>query len=94
MDSKPLPAKGTSPLVFVGGGVAGLGLILGGALMAEGGPLVAEVRRVVEGIARSPLEIVLSALGKDAPLCGSLLIAVTEARKHVRLRLGEARAAR
>ena len=69
-------------------------IVLGGALMAEGGPLVAQVRKVVEGIARSPLEIVVSALGKDAPLCGSLLVAATEARNHVRLRLGEARAAR
>jgi predicted NBD/HSP70 family sugar kinase len=69
-------------------------IVLGGALMAEGGPLVAQVRTVVERIARSPLEIVVSALGKDAPLRGCLLMAATEARKHVRLRLGEARAAK
>ena len=69
-------------------------IVLGGALMAQGGPLVAEVRTVVERIARSPLEIVVSALGKDAPLRGCLLVAATEARKQVRLRLGEARAAK
>jgi hypothetical protein len=45
-------------------------------------------------MARVPLEIVVSALGKDAPLCGSLLVAATEARKQVRLRLGEARVAK
>ena len=69
-------------------------IVLGGALMAQGGPLVAEVRKVVERIARAPLEIVVSALGKDAPLCGSLLVAATEARKQVRLRLDEARVAK
>src|SRR5687767_6481654 len=69
-------------------------IVLGGALMAQGGPLVAEVRKVVERIARAPLEIVLSELGKDAPLCGSLLVAATEARRQVRLRLDEARVAK
>lgn len=69
-------------------------IVLGGALMAQGGPLVAEVRTVVERIARAPVELVVSALGKDAPLCGCLLLAATEARRQVRLRLGEARVAK
>ena len=43
-------------------------VVLGGALMAQGGPLVAEVRKVVERIARAPVELAVSALGKDAPL--------------------------
>jgi predicted NBD/HSP70 family sugar kinase len=68
-------------------------VVLGGALMAQGGPLVAEVRKVVERIARAPVELVVSALGKDAPLCGSLLVAATEARRRLRMMLGEARAA-
>jgi predicted NBD/HSP70 family sugar kinase len=69
-------------------------VVLGGALMAQGGPLVAEVRQVVERIARAPVELAVSALGKDAPLCGCLLVAATEARKQVRMRLGEARVAK
>ena len=66
-------------------------IILGGALFAEGAPLFEEVRKVVLRIARAPLEIVLSALGKDAPLSGTLLVAGTEARRRVRQRLREAR---
>ena len=69
-------------------------IVLGGALFAQAEPLVHEVRKVVERIARAPLEIVVSALGKDAPLCGCLLMAATEARRQVRLRLREARVAR
>jgi predicted NBD/HSP70 family sugar kinase len=69
-------------------------IVLGGSIMAQGGPLVAEVRRVVTRLARAPVELVVSALGKDAPLCGCLLVAATEARKQVRLRLEEERVAR
>ena len=69
-------------------------IVLGGAIMAQGGPLVAEVRNVVERIARAPVELVVAALGKDAPLCGCLLVAATEARQQVRLRLGDARIAK
>jgi predicted NBD/HSP70 family sugar kinase len=66
-------------------------IILGGALFVEADPLFEEVRRVVLRIARSPLEIALSALGKDAPLSGTLLVAGMEARRRVRQRLREAR---
>jgi predicted NBD/HSP70 family sugar kinase len=66
-------------------------IILGGALFAEAEPLFEEVRRVVLRIARSPLEIALSALGKDAPLSGTLLVAGLEARRLMRQRLREAR---
>jgi glucokinase len=68
-------------------------IVLGGSLIAQGEPLVTEVRKVVERIARAPLEIVVSALGKDAPLCGSLLMAATEARRQVRQRLRQERVA-
>jgi glucokinase len=62
-------------------------IVLGGSLIAQGEPLVAEVRATTERITRTPLKIVVSALGKEAPLCGALLVASTEARRQVRLRL-------
>ncbi len=68
-------------------------IILGGALFAQAEPLVHEVRKVVSRIARAPLEIVVSALGKEAPLWGSLLVASKEARRQLRLRMREARIA-
>jgi predicted NBD/HSP70 family sugar kinase len=68
-------------------------IILGGALFAKADPLVEEVRKVVKRIARAPLEIVVSVLGKEAPLAGSLLVAATEAKRQVRLRLREERVA-
>jgi glucokinase len=68
-------------------------IVLGGALFAQAEPLVHEVRKVVSRISRPPLEIVVSALGKEAPLWGSLLVASREARRQVRLRMREARIA-
>jgi predicted NBD/HSP70 family sugar kinase len=68
-------------------------IVLGGALFAQAEPLVHEVRKVVSRISRAPLEIVVSALGKEAPLWGSLLMASREARRQLRLRLREARIA-
>ncbi|HET7747375.1 MAG TPA: ROK family protein [Vicinamibacteria bacterium] len=68
-------------------------VVLGGALMAQGGPLVAEVEKVVKRLSRAPVEIAVSALGKDAPLCGCLLMAATEARRRMPLILGAAEAA-
>lgn len=66
-------------------------IVLGGALFAQAEPLVHEVRRVVGRITHSTIEIVHSALGNEAPLSGSLLLAATEARQQVRLRLREGR---
>jgi glucokinase len=68
-------------------------IVLGGALFAEAEPLVLAVRAVVRRIARSPLEIVVAALGKEAPLAGCVLMAATEARGQVSLRLRKARLA-
>ena len=67
-------------------------IVLGGALFAQAEPLVAEVRRVVERIRRSPMEIVPSLLGKDAPLSGCLLVAANDARQRLRHGLRENRA--
>ncbi len=68
-------------------------VVLGGALIAQGEPLVHKLRAMVERIAPSAPQIVVSALGKEAPLWGSLLVAATEARQRLRLRLREARRA-
>lgn len=59
-------------------------MVLGGALFANAAPLVAEVRDVVRRIARSPIEVGLAALGKEAPLIGCLLLAATAACDRLR----------
>jgi glucokinase len=62
-------------------------IVLGGALVVQAEPLVQEVRRIVERIVPGSAKIVISALGKEAPLWGSLLVATTEAREWLRQRL-------
>jgi glucokinase len=59
-------------------------VVLGGAMFAQAQPLVDAVRRVVHRISRTKFEVVLSALGKEAPLAGCLLIGAMEARRHLR----------
>jgi glucokinase len=66
-------------------------IVLGGALFAQAESLVHEVRKIVERIRRSPMEIVSSALGKEAPLSGCLLVASNDARQRLRHGLREAR---
>jgi predicted NBD/HSP70 family sugar kinase len=66
-------------------------IVLGGALITHGRPLVEEVRRIVRQIVPTPPAIVVSALGKEAALWGSLLVATTEARERLRRSLREAR---
>lgn len=68
-------------------------IVLGGALVAQGEPLVRKVRRIVGRILPTPAEIVISALGKEAPLWGSLLVATTQARERLRRGLREVRGA-
>jgi glucokinase len=86
--------------VLVGIAVANLSVVvdpslvvLAGALMAEGLPIVPEVRRIVGQVVPAPPEIVLSALGKEAPLWGCLLMAAEEARSRLRHQLRVAAAA-
>jgi predicted NBD/HSP70 family sugar kinase len=62
-------------------------IVLGGAMFAKAEGLLGEVRRVVQSITRAPMRMVLSELEKDAPHLGSLLLAATEARRQLRLRL-------
>jgi glucokinase len=60
-------------------------VVLGGAMFAQAEPLVDAVRAVVSKIvARQPFEVVLSALGKEAPLAGCLLVGAMEARRKLR----------
>jgi predicted NBD/HSP70 family sugar kinase len=59
-------------------------IVMGGSLVAQGPALVDDVRRVVGQIVPTPSPIVMSALGPEAPLVGSLLMAVTEARLRLR----------
>jgi len=68
-------------------------IVLGGALVTQGEPLVQEVRRIVSRIVPTPTDIVVSALGKEAPLWGSLLVATREAHERLRQRLREVRVA-
>lgn len=67
-------------------------VVLGGALGAQGEPLLGRVRQIVGRIMPKPPSIVLSDLDKDAPLWGSLLVATGEAREQVRSELGRRRA--
>lgn len=68
-------------------------VVLGGALFAQAEPLLHEVRAIVSRIARAPIEIVVSTLGKEAPLAGSLLVAAKEAREILRRQLRHSRTA-
>jgi predicted NBD/HSP70 family sugar kinase len=65
-------------------------VVLAGALVAEGLPVVPEVQRIVARVVPEPPQIVLSALGKEAPLWGCLLVAADAARSRLRQQLREA----
>jgi glucokinase len=66
-------------------------VVLGGALVAEGTQVVERVQKIVERIVPTPPRIVLSELHEEAPLWGSLLIAMTEARRRLRRNLSPVR---
>ena len=63
-------------------------VVLGGALGMQGEPLLRRVRQIVGRIMPAPPAVVASDLDKDAPLWGSLLVAIREARERVRRELG------
>jgi len=80
--------------VFIGMAVANLAvvvdpslIVLAGAMMTQSELLVREVRRVVSRVVPATPEIVVSALGKEAPLWGCLLVAGNEARLRLRQQL-------
>jgi predicted NBD/HSP70 family sugar kinase len=62
-------------------------IVLAGATVTQSELLVHEVRRVVGRVVPASPEIVVSALGKEAPLWGCLLVAGDEARSRLRLQL-------
>jgi len=59
-------------------------VVLGGALVDQGEPLVREVRRIVRRVVPGLSEVVVSTLGKEAPLWGCLLVAMNQAREELR----------
>jgi glucokinase len=59
-------------------------IVLGGAMFAQAGRLVELVRSVVQRLSRTTFDVVLSELGKEAPLAGCLLVAANEARAQLR----------
>jgi glucokinase len=67
-------------------------VVLGGALLA-GGALLEPVRQIVSRFIPMPSAIVTTSLDKDAPLWGSLLVAMREARERLRNELGQRRPA-
>jgi predicted NBD/HSP70 family sugar kinase len=62
-------------------------IVLGGARVAQGPALVDEVRRIVGRIVPTPSRILVSELGEEAPLWGSLLLAMNEGRELLREQL-------
>jgi glucokinase len=68
-------------------------IVLAGVLMADDEPLLPAVQKVVKQIVPEPPQMVVSALGKEAPLWGTLLMAANEARRQLRLHLREPRRA-
>ncbi len=59
-------------------------IVLGGALIAHAPHLIDDIRRIVGRIVLTPSGIMESTLGEEAPLWGSVLHSVTEARHRLR----------
>lgn len=94
-DGDPLARKAVhETTTLIGMAIANLSVVLdpsiivvGGPLFATGPALIDDVRRIVSRIVPTPGQIVTSALGEDAPLIGSLLVATIEARDRLRRQL-------
>jgi predicted NBD/HSP70 family sugar kinase len=59
-------------------------IVLGGAMFADAAPLVDAVGQIARQIARTPFDVVVSALGKEAPLAGCMLVGAGEAQRVLR----------
>ena len=66
-------------------------LVLNGPFMEDGGDVLERVRSVVSRIIPRPPKVVCSTLGDGAMLCGSLLVAMQEARGRLRRLLRDPR---
>jgi predicted NBD/HSP70 family sugar kinase len=64
-------------------------IVLGGAVATQGSLFAQKVQQTVDRIVPAPTEIVVSALGEEATLWGSLLLATHEARERLRPHLKE-----
>jgi glucokinase len=62
-------------------------VVVGGPLFSHGSELLESVHQVVSKIVPMPARIVTSALGDEAPLIGSVLVATIEARTQMRREL-------
>jgi predicted NBD/HSP70 family sugar kinase len=91
----PLARKAVhETMTLIGMAIANLSVVLdpsmivvGGPLFSKGPSLIEDVRRIVSRIVPMPAQIVVSALGEEAPLIGSLLVASIEARERLRRQL-------
>jgi glucokinase len=63
-------------------------VVLGGSLAAQGDAFIDRVRSIIGRIIPTPPPVVASALDKNAPLWGGLLVATHEARAGLRQQLG------
>ncbi len=61
-------------------------IVLGGSMFAQAGRLVELVRSVIKRLSRTPCDVVVAELGKEAPLAGCLLVGAHEARAQLRQR--------
>ncbi len=90
---RPAQRAITEAGTLIGVATANLSLALDPSLVAFGGALagqdalLSEVRRVVGRVLPHPPRIVVSSLGREATVWGSVLVAATEARAVLRRRL-------
>jgi hypothetical protein len=62
-------------------------VVVGGVLSVPGSLFVEQLQSTVAGIVPTPVSIVPSLLGEEAPLWGALLTATAQARHQLRPRL-------
>jgi glucokinase len=94
-DGDPLARKAVhETMTLIGMAIANLSVVLdpsiivvGGPLFVQGPTLIESVRQIVSKIVPTPGRIVTSALGEEAPLIGSVLVATIEARAQLRRQL-------
>jgi predicted NBD/HSP70 family sugar kinase len=66
-------------------------IVLGGAFITQAPHTIDEIRRIVARIVLTPSGIMQSTLGESAPLWGSVLLAMSEARQRLRTQLKNGR---